>query len=34
MKKTIYMELRANDYFALPVTEEILAGGDTESTLR
>ena len=34
MKKTIYMELRANDYFALPVTEEIQAGGDTVSTLR
>ena len=33
MKKTIYMELRANDYFALPVTEEIQAGGDTVSTL-
>ena len=28
------MELRANDYFALPVTEEIQAGGDTVSTLR
>lgn len=34
MKKTIYMELRANDSFALPVTEEIQAGGDTVSTLR
>lgn len=33
MKKTIYMEL-PNDYFALPVTEEIQAGGDTVSTLR
>lgn len=33
-KKTIYLEIFANECFALPVTNEIQSSGDTISTLR
>lgn len=33
-KKTIYLELHANDYFSLPYTSEVQAGGDATSALR